>query len=60
MLVFELQEQEFQNKFGGDSWDVLKNIDFETLNLKNDNEKLKYRPYIHTFSSQESRHLKEV
>lgn len=47
MLVFELQEQEFQNKFGGDSWDALKNIDFEMLNLKNDNEKLKYRPYIH-------------
>lgn len=35
-------------------------LDFEMLNQKNDNEKLNFGPYIHTFSFQESRRLKQV
>lgn len=34
-------------------------LDFEMLSLKI-NENLKYRPYIHTLSSQESRRFKGI
>lgn len=35
-------------------------LDFEMLSLKITNQNLKYRPYIHTLSSQESRSFKRI
>ena len=35
-------------------------LDFEMLSLKMTNGNLKYRPYIHTLSSQESRRFKGI